>query len=88
LDYAKGKISQMQEHTAPRYKKLLLVVQAFLPEIEECNFLQNESLEFAALVDDMFSQALETKPYDSNDIADLLPDSNIVKLELDLTKIL
>jgi predicted RNA-binding protein len=87
-DYAKGKISQMQAHTGPRYRKLLLVVQAVLQGVEECNFLQNESLEFAAMIDDLFSQALETTPYDSGNIADLLPDTDIIRLELDLSKIL
>jgi hypothetical protein len=87
-DYARGKISQMQSHTAPRYKRLLLIIQAILQEVEECNFLQNESFDFAAMIDDLFSQALETVPFDPGNIADLLPDTNIVRLELDLSKIL
>jgi hypothetical protein len=85
------KFAQMTIQNIPRrnrkiYSKLLYVVKCVLCDVQECNFNQNESLEFAAIIDSMFQDAEDTSSSEEN-INDLIPDNIEDLVKFDLSKI-
>ncbi|QTT61005.1 RNA-dependent RNA polymerase [Phytophthora condilina negative stranded RNA virus 13] len=87
LRYARLEISQMPKLLRKKYNKLLLVIKAVLNDIEECFFMENETLEFVSLIDDLFHEASEAED-SPDDLNDLLPDDIEDKVKFDLSKIL
>jgi len=87
IRYATLEVAQMPKILKKKYSKILFIVKAVIADIEECNFAQNESLEFAAIVDQLFSVEMSSSDHEL-DIADLIPDEIEDKVKFDLSKIL
>jgi len=87
MRYGQGQIAQMPKEMRPKYRKLLFIIKAILTEIYECNFLENEDLKLAALLDDYFTEALDNSSSDENEIVDLLPEMPDSLVKIDIEKI-
>jgi hypothetical protein len=85
--YALGQIALMPREMRPKYRKLLFIIKSTLTEIRECNFLENEDLKLAAMIDDFFTSALDVSSSDEEEIVDLLPDMPDELVKIDLSKI-
>jgi len=86
------KFAQLSIQTLPRdlrkiYNRVLLVVRAILAEVKECNYLQNETLELASLLDGLFSDAGEVNSGEDEEF-DLIPDTTEDLVKFDLGKLL
>jgi hypothetical protein len=85
--YAGLEIKEMPKMLRKKYNKLLFLVKAVLNDIPECKYLQSESLDFAAKIDEMFNKGNDMSDSDSP-MEDLLPELLTDKISFDLSKIL
>nr|WAK73566.1 RNA-dependent RNA polymerase [Phytophthora palustris bunya-like virus 1] len=86
--YAQLEIKTMSRILRKKYSKVLFIIRAVLADVEECNFAQNESLEFAAAIDDIFQRAGSPDEGQFDEIQDLIPDAIEDNIKFDLNKIL
>jgi len=87
VNYANLQIKGTNRLMKKKMRKLLFVVKALLSEVQECNFLENENLEFAATLDDLFDLDSGSDS-DLEEIIDLIPDAIEDNISFDLEKIL
>jgi hypothetical protein len=86
IKFAQLTIQTLPKMLRKKYTKLLYVVKCVLADIEECNFNENETHEFAAVIDMLFAEAGDTSSSE-DEYLDLLPDSIEDKVQFDLTKL-
>nr|WAK73582.1 RNA-dependent RNA polymerase [Phytophthora palustris bunya-like virus 13-2] len=86
--YAQLEIKTMSRILRKKYSKVLFIIRAILADVEECNYAQNESLEFAAAIDDIFQRAGSPDEENFDEIQDLIPDAIEDNIKFDLRKIL
>jgi hypothetical protein len=85
--FMNSQIRSMQKPLKPKYKKLKVVVESALTMTQECQFRQNETLDFVSVVDDLFNIDLESEEeYDSS--YDYLPGTGESLVQFDLEKLL
>jgi len=85
-NYIDGQLRLMQRELKPKYKKLAVLVESILTLCVECNFRQNETLDFVSLIDDIFDADLDLEDEQDN-MADYLPGDGSVSISFDFEKL-
>jgi hypothetical protein len=85
--YAQMQIAAMPRPLKPRYKKLRVLIESLFSLTYECNFRQNETMDFVSLVDELFTENLESEEEQDN-MFDYVPGDGSIAIEFDLGKIL
>jgi hypothetical protein len=80
-------IKTMPKYMKAKYQRLLLICKMILKTIPEVSDARREDLRFASVMEDLFLLDEEGSDEDLLPLYTLLPDTDEVEMELDLTKI-